>query len=223
MNDLVIFGAGGFAREVAQLALDLIADGAPMRLVGFLSDDAIMHGTAVGGLPVLGDASYLERNSGRYSVALGVGSPAVKRRLATRSAISARGFPSLVHPTVVRSNRVVIGGGVIICAMSVLTVDIELRDFATVNLACTVGHDAILSEYVTLAPAVNVSGNVFIGAGCDVGTGAKVIQGRRLGEWSIIGAGAVVSTDLPANCTAVGVPARSVKQRDQGWQLGEFE
>jgi sugar O-acyltransferase (sialic acid O-acetyltransferase NeuD family) len=202
MHDLLIYGAGGFAREVAQLTLDLMADGAPLRLVGFLSDDARIHGTTVGDLPVLGDASYLERNSARFDVALGIGSPAVKRRISARSAADARGFPSLVHPTVVRSNRIVMGGGVIICANSVLTVDIELRDFATVNLACTIGHDAVLSEYVTLAPGVNISGNVLVGAGCEVGT--------------------VVSADLAANCTAVGVPARPVKQRDPGWHLGEF-
>jgi len=223
MSDLIIYGAGGFAREVAQLAVDLKADGEPLNLIGFLSDDQEAHGTEVGGLPVLGDASYLDRHAGRFDVALGVGAPAVKRRFATRVASNALGFPALVHPTVVLSNRVVMGRGVIICAMSILTVDIEVGDFATVNLACTIGHDAVLAAYMTLAPGVNISGNVVVGAGCDVGTGAKVIQGRRLGEWCIVGAGAVVNADLPDNCTAVGVPARPVKWREPGWHLGEGE
>jgi acetyltransferase-like isoleucine patch superfamily enzyme len=50
-----------------------------------------------------------------------------------------------------------------------------------------------------------------------VGTGAAVIQGVEIGSWSVIGAGAVVTTDIPANVTAVGVPAAPVRQRETGW------
>ena len=107
------------------------------------------------------------------------------------------------------------GHRVVVCAMSVPRSTSHWATSPQVNLACTIGHDAVLSEDVTLAPGVNISGNVFVGEGCDLGTGAKVIQGRTLGEWSVIGAGAVVSADLPANCTAVGVPARSMSSAMQ--------
>ena len=223
MKSLIVYGAGGLAREVAQLALDASADGTQLELVGFLSDDTSVHGTSVAGLPILGDLSFLRKYPGRFDVAIGVGAPAVKRRLALRAADAARGFPTLVHPSVVRSDRIQIGRGVIICAMTVLTVDITIGDFATINLACTVGHDTVLSNYVTLAPGVNVSGNVHVGTGCDIGTGAKIIQARDLGAWSIVGAGAVVNTDILADSTSVGVPARCVKQREVGWHLGDEE
>jgi UDP-perosamine 4-acetyltransferase len=43
-----------------------------------------------------------------------------------------------------------------------------------------------------------------------LGTGTKVIQGLKIGKNTMIGAGAVVISDIPDNCTAVGVPARVI-------------
>lgn len=79
------------------------------------------------------------------------------------------------------------------------------------NLGCTVGHDTIIKDYAAFMPSVNISGEVTIGAGVYVGTGAKIINQLEIGEYTIVGAGAVVAKTLPAHCTAVGVPARVVK------------
>jgi sugar O-acyltransferase (sialic acid O-acetyltransferase NeuD family) len=219
VTDLVIYGAGGMAREVAQLVRDIVRAGSPINLLGFLDDDPMTHGSLLEGLPVLGDASYLASRAGEVDVVVGVGSPSLKRSLMCRANANARGFPILVHPNVVSSDSVRIGRGTIICAGSVLTVNIDLGDFSIINLSCTVSHDSTLEAFSTLGPGVNVSGNVRIGAGTDIGTGSTLIQGLTVGEWSIVGAGAAVTTNLPANCTAVGVPARVVKQRPAGWHL----
>ena len=47
---------------------------------------------------------------------------------------------------------------------------------------------------------------------CWLGTGAIVLPGVRVGRGSIIGAGAVVTKDIPPLSLAVGVPARVVRQ-----------
>lgn len=47
---------------------------------------------------------------------------------------------------------------------------------------------------------------VRIGAGCWIGAGAIVMA--HVGEYTTVGAGSVVTRDLPANCTAVGSPAK---------------
>lgn len=41
-----------------------------------------------------------------------------------------------------------------------------------------------------------------------------MIQGVSIGAWTIVGAGAVVTSDLPENVTAVGVPARIIKRKE---------
>ena len=103
------------------------------------------------------------------------------------------------------------GKGCIICLSNVLTVNIQIGDFVIANLDCTVGHDAIIEDFVTLYPSVNVSGNVHIETCVEVGTGTNIIQGKKIGEHSILGAGSVVVKDIPANCTAVGAPAIPIK------------
>ena len=60
-------------------------------------------------------------------------------------------------------------------------------------------------------PTVNISGEVNIGEEVYVGTGAKIINQLEIGENTIVGAGAVVAKTLPANCTAVGIPAKPIK------------
>ncbi len=87
------------------------------------------------------------------------------------------------------------------------------------NLAVTIGHDSSLGDFVTLSPGTNVSGNVQLDEGVETGTNVGIIPGIEIGAWSIVGAGAVVTRNLPANVTAVGAPAKVIKERDAGWHL----
>ena len=57
---------------------------------------------------------------------------------------------------------------------------------------------------------VTIGDNVWLGAG------AKVLDGVRLGNDVVVGAGAVVTSDLPDGAVAVGIPARVVRQRGDG-------
>ncbi|MEA5602809.1 acyltransferase [Nostoc sp. UHCC 0252] len=49
---------------------------------------------------------------------------------------------------------------------------------------------------------------------CWLGHGVKVLDGVTIGRGSVIGAGAVVTKDIPPFSVAVGVPARVIKNRD---------
>lgn len=218
MKQLVIYGAGGFAREVLALVHDINQESQRWDVLGFLSDDAATWGQTVNELPILGGQRWIEERRASVAVALAIGSPPVKRRTVQRASGANLSWATLVHPSVVASSYVVYGAGVVVTAGTILTSNIELADFSMLNLACTVGHDCTIGRYATTSPGVNVSGNVRIGEGCDIGTGAAIIQSVEIGQWSIVGAGAVVTRSLPANCTAVGTPARVVKERRHGWQ-----
>jgi len=54
--------------------------------------------------------------------------------------------------------------------------------------------------------------SVTIEEDCWLGTGAIVLPGVRIGRGSIIGAGAVVTRDIPPLSVAVGSPARVIRQ-----------
>jgi acetyltransferase-like isoleucine patch superfamily enzyme len=53
---------------------------------------------------------------------------------------------------------------------------------------------------------------VFIGDGTWIGNRAIILPGITIGKGAIIGAGSVVTSDIPARTVAVGNPARVIKQ-----------
>jgi sugar O-acyltransferase (sialic acid O-acetyltransferase NeuD family) len=217
-GDLVVLGTGGFAREVHQVVEDLNQDGAGWNVLGFLDDEPSRHGIQVHDLPVLGGSQWVTGRDG-IAVAIGVGATAGRRRAVRRLVDThpAVEFPTLVHPLAWVGRRIDVGIGTVVCAGSLLTTDLRLGDHVIVNLDCTIGHDTTIGDFVTMAPSVNVSGGVEVKEGSDLGTGASIIQGITIGEWTVLGAGSVVTRDLPSNVTAVGVPAKPIKERRAGW------
>ncbi|MCL4454976.1 MAG: acetyltransferase [Deinococcus sp.] len=216
-KDLVIFGTGGFAREVHQLVEDLNRDSTRWNFLGFLDGNPERHGVEVHGFPVLGDLDWLGEHQ-KESLIIAVGSTVVRRKLVHQVRERyGNSFATLVHPLAWIGNRVALGEGSIVCAGTLITTDIQIGQHVILNLDCTVGHDAQIEDFVTVAPSVNISGNVRVGQGSDLGTGSAIIQNVQIGNWTIVGAGSVVVRDLPANVTAVGVPAKPIKEHPEGW------
>lgn len=211
-NDIVIVGAGGFGREVAWLIERINAMQPTWNILGFVDDAG--RG-CVSGWDILGNTDWLLAYDHPLAVAVAIGSSDARKSVAEKIMANRRlSFPTLVDPSATTSESVRYGKGCIVCAGTILTVDITFGDFCIVNLDCTIGHDALLRDYVTLYPSVNVSGAVELGTCVEMGTGSQIIQLKVVGAKTIVGAGAVVTKDLPSGCVAVGMPAKSVKMRE---------
>jgi sugar O-acyltransferase (sialic acid O-acetyltransferase NeuD family) len=212
--DVVIIGVGGLGRECSEWIEHINAERPTFRLLGFLDDDANKHGAVVHDLEVLGNADWLASQTNVAAI-IGIGNPAAKRRMVERLVPYVTRFPVLHHPDAVVGRHVRIGDGTIICPGVIATTDIRIGKFVTLNFDLTIGHDCQLGDYVTLAPGVHLSGYSKIGEGADLGAGVVTIPGVDVGAWTIVGAGASVTKSLPQHCTAVGVPARVIKQRSE--------
>ncbi len=97
--------------------------------------------------------------------------------------------------------------------------DVEIGAYVYTHHHVHIGHDAVLGNFVSVASGTLIGGGAQISEGADFGLGATVLPNLRIGCWSRIGAGAVVTKDVPENVTVVGVPARVVSQREPGWHL----
>jgi acetyltransferase-like isoleucine patch superfamily enzyme len=64
-------------------------------------------------------------------------------------------------------------------------------------------------------PASNLDQDVSIGSNCWIGAGCIILAGSRIGNNSVIGARSVVSGEIPANCLALGSPAKIVRKLDE--------
>lgn len=212
MKDIAIFGVGGFGREVLALIKDINKVEPMWNIVGFF-DDGYEKGVMVNGYPNLGKTADLNHWETPLSLAVSIGSPVIKKKILDKITNPLVEYPTLIHPTTWIGDKdfVEIGMGCIICAGNMITTNIKIEDFVILNLECTVGHDTIIKKYAAFMPSVNISGEVTIGEGVYVGTGAKIINQLEIGDYTIVGAGAVVAKALPAYCTAVGVPAKPIK------------
>lgn len=212
MREIAIFGVGGFGREVLALIKDINKVKPTWNIVGFF-DDGHERGEMINGYPVLGKTEELNHWPRPISLAVSIGNPKVKKNILDRISNPLVDYPTLIHPLVWVGDKefVEIGKGCIICAGTLITTNIKIEDFVILNLGCTVGHDSVIKKYSSFMPSGNISGEVTIGEGVYVGTGAKIINQLEIGEYTIVGAGAVVSKTLPARCTAVGVPAKPIK------------
>lgn len=212
MKGLIIIGAGGFGREVAWLAECINKKTPTWDIKGFLDDDPEVQGTVINELPVLGGIEKVAEFKDAYYVCT-VGSSRIRQMIIEKAeSINPNiRYATLVHPSVEMSRFVDIAEGSVICAGNILTVNLSIGRHVIINLDCTVGHDAILEDFVTLYPSVNVSGGVHVGQGVELGTGAQLLQYKAIGAHSIIGAGSVVVKDTPEKCTAVGIPAKPIK------------
>lgn len=212
MTKLVVLGAGGHAREIADVVRACIDAGDGFELLGFVDDDPRTHGRTLHEGPVLGPLAALAGRAG-IELVCGIGSPAARARVVAAARAMGLSFRTLVHPSAVLTQHVELGEGVVITAGCVLTNSIRIGAHTHVNRLSTIGHDCDVGAFVHLAPGVVLSGNVAVGDGCDLGTRSCTIQGVRIGPRTVVGAGAVVIRDLPGDCTAVGVPARVIEQR----------
>ena len=211
-RDLYIIGAGGFGREVAWLVERINSIEPTWNLKGFIDDNSLYHGTIENGYSVIGGCEYLHELNHDIWVVCAVGSANIRKAIVRKlEKIPHVNFATLIDPSVIISKYVSIGEGTIICAGTILTVNITMGKHVIVNLDCTLGHNDSIDNFVTIYPSVNVSGNVTIGECVELGTGTQIIQGKNIGMGSVIGAGAVVIRDIPEYCTAVGNPAKVIK------------
>jgi sugar O-acyltransferase (sialic acid O-acetyltransferase NeuD family) len=213
LKPIAVFGAGGFGLEVAMLIEQINAVSPQWEIIGFF-DDAEAIQSVVNGYPILGSIETLNAWPEPVSVVLGIGHPETRQSIVQKLVNSMIDFPVLIHPSVIvgSSEYVKIGEGCIICAGTIITTNIEIGKQVVLNLACTVGHETKIGAYSTFMPTCNISGEVCIGKANFWGTGAKIINRTRVGDDVIIGAGAVVTRGLPSKVTAVGVPAKIIKQ-----------
>lgn len=102
--------------------------------------------------------------------------------------------------------------------------------YANFNLTCVDDTDIYVGEYTMLGPNVVLASAghpilpelrekiyqynmpVRIGRNCWLGAGVIVLPGVTIGDGTVIGAGSVVTKDIPAGVVAVGNPCRVMRQ-----------
>lgn len=212
---VVVYGAGGQARDTVWLLEELSRSGQRFDVAGFVVSDLTKLGPHDS--PVLGDESWLDQHVHELDgVVLGIGSPGPRARVAARLMERHPGlaWPNLIHPSARMDwDSATLGRGIMIAAGVIGTVNVQIDDFALLNPSVTLGHEAHVGEACVMNHASGISGGTVLEPEVLVGTGARVLQYLRAGRGARVGAGAVVTRDVPPGQTVVGVPARPLEKK----------
>ena len=157
--------------------------------------------------PLFQKLPLVNRIEPNINTIIAIADSTIRKQIAAKNKLK---YLNVVHSNTVIHESIHIGIGNIICKGVVLTVDIKIGNHLIININSTIGHDVILEDFVSIMFAVNISGNVKIGEGTLIGSGAVILPNITIGKWCKIGAGAVVTKNIPDHCTVVGVPGRIV-------------
>ena len=115
------------------------------------------------------------------------------------------------------SNNVKIGNGVKIQNNVSVYEGVELEDYVFCGPSCVFTND--LTPRAKYPKGSANYKKTLVKKGASIGANATIICGHTIGEWALIGAGAVVTKNVPAHALMLGVPAKQ-----KGWvcECGEI-
>ena len=198
MNRLIIIGAGGHGKVIADAALKngytnicCVDDNATGDVMGF---------------PIIGTTADVEcLNDGNTDFVIGIGNNAIRKTIAEIHNVN---WVSIVHPSAQIGFDAEIGKGTVVMANAVINVCAKIGEHCIINTGAIVEHDNVIENYAHISPNVALGGIVRIGSLTHVGIGATVKNNTEICSDCTIGAGAVVIKSIKEPGTYVGVPIR---------------
>lgn len=209
-----IYGASGCGRGVAPLLEEQLEHESNIKIV-FIDDGCA--GDVVNGLPVLSYQEFAGLEISEKFVTIAIASSVIRTRLARKCKADKLIFQTIQSKHHISMKHVSVGEGAIFSPFTTLTSNIRIGKHFHCNIGSYVEHDCVVGDFVTFAPGVKCNGNVHIGDGAYIGSGAIIKQGTAdkplvIGTGAIVGMGAVVTKDVEPNATVVGNPARPLSK-----------
>ena len=201
MKDLIIIGAGGHGRVIADIAQKL----GVYNTIAFLDDGVAKESM---GLPIVGKTVDIEKYIKTTDVFVAIGNSQVRGEFVERLLSLGANIPTLIHPSAVIGACVDIGVGTAIMAGVVLNPCSKLGKGVILNTCSSIDHDCIIGDYCHIAVGVHVAGTVTLGDKVWLGAGATIKNNVSICADCVIGAGAVVVKDITERGTYIGVPAK---------------
>lgn len=198
-----IYGASGHGKVV----LDILNSTKEYKLGYVFDDDETLKSFKNCNIDISLDVKKLQE----FPLVFTIGNNRTRKEIVEK--IKHRVAPPMIHSNAVKSPSAIVGDGTVVMAGAVINADVKIKKHVIVNTGAVVEHDCLLDDYVHISPNAALAGDVHVGEGCHIGIGAQVIQGIKIGKWTTIGAGAVVIRDVPDGATAVGNPARFIKEK----------
>ncbi len=216
MKRLIILGTGGNCLDIldAALAVNRHTGRTVYECVGFLDDNAAVHGQQFAGVPVLGGLKDAIRFADCGFVN-GIGSPSNfwrKADIVRTTGLPAERFETVVHPQASISSLAQLGRGCVALAGVAVGARASIGDHVILLQGAIVSHDCRVGDYACITSGACLSGGVEVAADSYIGANASVRGGVKIGPRSLVGIGSLVLKDVPENTVVAGNPARVLRR-----------
>jgi sugar O-acyltransferase (sialic acid O-acetyltransferase NeuD family) len=215
MEAIIIYGAGG----LGALVQDVLQQAGRYQPVAFLDSNPAKHRQIIGGLSVRGGIEQIPalRRAGAGAAIVAIGDNITRAAVAETLATHGLRLVSAIHPLASLSPSAEIGDHVIIGPRATVCVHTRIGAHTVVSAGAIADHDNVIGRGVFLHPAVKLAGAVMVEDFAEIGIGATVIPGRRVGRGACVEPGAVVIHDVAPNTTVGGIPAVLKAARRSGF------
>lgn len=201
MKKINLFGASGHAKVI----IDIIESNGFE--VGYIFDDNPDIKVFLGRQVI---SNYSNQQLSSNPLIISVGDNTLRKEIFEKLN-NVELLPAIAHPSAIISPYSKIGQGTVVMPNVVINSGVYIGDNCIINTSAVIEHDCLIEDITHISPNAALAGGVKIGKGTHIGIGVSTIQCIKIGANTIVGAGAVVTKNLPANCTAVGLPAKPIK------------
>jgi len=217
MKKIIILGGSG----IGMIAASIIDRQKNFEVIGFLND-VVENGTQIGKfrqIEVVGNSEDLPKFLEDPDVYVFIAYVGLGNEKNTYKKIESLNIPPDKFINLIDSTAIIpegyckIGNGVMLSPLSQLSSDTTISDNCILLANSFVGHDSFLDRFAHVATNAVVGANVHVGKGVHIGSNATIKEKVKIGDYSLIGAGAVVIKDVPENAVVVGNPAKVLKIR----------
>lgn len=208
---LALYGAGAMGREFKYIADESGAWSA----VVFIDDHT--SATQLLGCPICGFHAFRRQyKSEDVRFAITIGEPRFRREAFARMTEAGYRGARVVHPSAVISPDAEVGEGAVIAHGAFIGSQARIGKNFYGAKGASIGHDAVIGDHVRVGVGAFVGGHAVIGENAFIGSGAMLKDRIRIGEYSVVGIGSAVFSDVEANTTVMGNPARITNEGAQG-------
>jgi sugar O-acyltransferase (sialic acid O-acetyltransferase NeuD family) len=209
-RSIILIGGGGHCRST----IDLIASTGLFEIRGIV-DIREKVGEQVLGIPIIGtddDLDSLVKRADCFAITLGhIADHRPRQRYHDLLLSMGAEIPTIISPHAYIAATAQVGAGTQVFHQVLVNAAATIGKNCILNNQCAIEHDVQLGSHIHVSVAAVLNGQVSVGNGSFVGSNATVKQSVRIGERAIIGAGAVVLSDVGADETWAGVPAKKIK------------
>jgi sugar O-acyltransferase (sialic acid O-acetyltransferase NeuD family) len=215
VKKLIVLGGVGKAEQIIDCIDDNRANfsDAEYDVVGLLND---AENGSVNGVPILGKLSAVKELLAQgFYFSFGIhpiGNNYRIKELFDSINIPPERLATIVSRRAFVSSSAILEPGVVVLPFAYVSLRAHIGTCSLLMAHSTVGHDSVLGPCCFVAGSATIGSNVNLGAAVSVCLGSTVIEKRQLADFAVLGAGSMLTKDIPSGEVYLGNPAKFLKK-----------